>query len=140
MHTMKRSGVLGILGAVLLLTAGLAAQAAAEDPPKKGENEKPLALPGTYWRLLSLTGKGEKITDADNPADVEFTKDGKWGILHYGGMREAGTYAVKGDRVVMKSEDGSTYQDAKMTWKPGTEILELDSGKYLMRLKRVKQK
>src|SRR5438876_287883 len=94
--------------------------------------DKPPELAGTYWQLLSLTEKKEKITDAKNPADVEFLKDGKWGILHYGGRREAGTYQVKGDRVVMKTEDGAVYQDAKMTWKSATNILELDSGEYLM--------
>jgi hypothetical protein len=103
----------------------------AADPP---------ALPGTYWQLLSLTEKGEKITDAQNPADVEFLKDGKWGVLHYGGTREAGTYKVEGDRLVMKSEDGTVYQDAKMTWKADPKILELNSGKYLMRLRMTKPK
>jgi hypothetical protein len=93
------------------------------------------ALPGTHWELLSLTGKGEKITDAQNPADVEFLKDGKWGILHYGGRREAGTYLVKGDRLVMKTDDGDIYADSKMTYKPESKILELDSGDYLMRLR-----
>jgi hypothetical protein len=102
--------------------------------------DKPPPLPGTYWQLLSLTEKGEKITDAQNPADVEFLKDGKWGILHYGGRREAGTYEVKGDRLVMKNETGDLYIDAKMTWKPDGKVLELDSGKYLMRLRLTKPK
>lgn len=93
------------------------------------------ALPGTNWHLLSLTTKKEKIVDAQNPADVEFLKSGEWGILHYGGRREAGKYTVKGDRLVMKTEDGEVYQDAKMTWKSESQILELDSGDYLMRLK-----
>lgn len=102
--------------------------------------EKAPALPGTYWQLLSLTAKDEKITDAKNPADVEFLKNGKWGILHYGGRREAGTYEVKGERLTMKTEDGEIYQDAKMGWKAADKILELDSGKYLMRLRLTKPK
>ena len=102
--------------------------------------DMPPALPGTYWQLLSLTEKGEKITDAKNPADVEFLKNGKWGILHYGGRREAGTYKVTGSRLIMKTEDGSTYQNAKMTWKAKEGILELNSGKYLMRLRKIKPK
>ncbi|MCE9562292.1 MAG: pentapeptide repeat-containing protein [Planctomycetes bacterium] len=110
------------------------------DAPMVGAKENPLEITGTYWRLLSLTGKGEKITDADNPADVEFTKDGKWGILHYGGMREAGTYKVKDGHLVMTGEDGVPYFNAKMTSKPESELLELDDGKLLMRLKRVKPK
>jgi hypothetical protein len=109
-----------------------------DKPPKEGE--KPLDLAGTYWQLLSLTAKGEKPTDASNPADVEFLKDGKWGVLHSGGRREAGTYKVKDGRLVMTGEDKAPYFDAKMTWKPDTNMLELDDGKYLMRLKRVKPK
>ncbi|MFO0803269.1 MAG: pentapeptide repeat-containing protein [Gemmataceae bacterium] len=111
-----------------------------EPKPRPQAGEKALELAGTYWQLLSLTAKGEKITDADNPADVEFTKDGKWGILSGGGMRIAGTYAVKGERLVMTSEDGEVYLDAKMAWKPDTGHLELDTGKLLMRLKRIKPK
>lgn len=110
------------------------------DPRSALAAEQPPALPGTYWGLLSLTSKGEKITDAQNPADVEFTKDSKWGILHYGGRREAGTYQVKGDRLIMKTEDGEAYIDAKMSWTPGRGILELDSGQYLMRLRLTKPK
>lgn len=105
-----------------------------------GAADKLPTLPGTYWQLLSLTEKSEKITDATNPADVEFLKDGKWGILHYGGRREAGTYEVKAERLIMKTEDGEVYQNAKMTWKPAEKILELDSGKYLMRLRATKPK
>jgi len=92
-------------------------------------------LPGTYWQLLSLTTKSEKIVDAQNPADVEFLKDGTWGVLHYGGRREAGTYTVKGNQLLMKTEDGEVYLNAKMTWKAETRILELQDGDYLMRLR-----
>ena len=56
------------------------------------------------------------------------------------GCREAGTYEVKGDRLIMKTEDGEVYQNAKMTWKPAEKTLELDSGKYLMRLRANKPK
>ena len=123
--------------AAVVVTAALALGLA---PGRAASQEKPPALQGTYWQLLSLTEKGEKVTDAQNPADVEFLKDGKWGILHYGGRREAGTYQVQGDRLIMKTEDGAPYQDAKMTWKSATGVLELDSGKYLMRLRRIKPK
>jgi hypothetical protein len=121
----------GLLAALLCLQLSVS--------PGFGQEKAP-SLGGTYWRLLSLTEKGEKITDADNPADVEFLKDGKWGILHYGGRREAGTYEVKNDRLIMKTEDGEIYQNAKMTWKPADKLLELDSGKYLMRLRAHKPK
>src|SRR5207253_1567143 len=102
--------------------------------------QKPPALPGTHWHLLSLTGKGEKITDAQNPADVEFLKDGKWGILHYGGSREAGTFQVTANRLVMKNETGELYFDGKMTWKPDTKTLEVNSGQDLMRLRQFQPK
>ena len=97
-------------------------------------------LPGTNWGLLSLTEKGEKITDAQTPAHVEFLKDGRWTILHYGGRLEGGTYKVNGDRLVMKTEDGAVYEDARMTFRAETRILELDSGKYLRRLRLLKSK
>ena len=73
-------------------------------------------------------------------ADVEFLKDGTWGILHYAGRREAGRYQVQGNRLIMKTDDGAVYQDAKMTWKAAAGILELDSGAYLMRLRQLKAK
>ena len=104
------------------------------------DDDKAPALPGTYWQLLSLTKKGEKIKDAQNPADVEFLKGGKWGILHYGGRREAGSYVVKADRLTMKTEDGEVYMDAKMAWAEG-KILQLESSDgYLMRLRLAKTK
>jgi hypothetical protein len=97
------------------------------------------SLPGTNWQLLSLTDKGQPIKDAQNPADVEFLKDGTWGILHYGGRREAGKYRVQGERLIMLTDDGETYNDARMIWKPAEQVLELDSGTDLMRL-RVQEK
>ena len=101
--------------------------------------DKPVpSLPGTNWQLLSMTKKGEAIKDAMNPADVEFTRDGKWGVLHYGGLREAGTYVVAKNRIVMKMEDGEVYMDASLTWKPAEELLELQEKEYLMRLRKQK--
>ena len=97
-------------------------------------------LPGTYWQLLSLTDKGEPIKDAQNPADVEFLKNGKWGVLHYGGRREEGTYRVEGERLIMLTVDGDTYCNAQMKWKAAEQILELDSGDYLMRLRVVQKR
>jgi len=97
------------------------------------------SLPGTNWQLLSLTDKGKPIKDAQNPADVEFLKDGTWGILHYGGRREAGKYRIQGERLIMLTDDGETYNDARMIWKPAEQVLELDSGTDLMRL-RVQEK
>ena len=121
-----------IVAFVIALAAGLILPVAAAD--------KPPELAGTHWQLLSLTEKGEKITDAQTPAQVEFTRQGKWGIAHYTGIKEGGTWKVQGDRLIMTSDDGTTYQDGKMAWKASTGILEIDSGKYLMRLRRLKEK
>lgn len=106
-------------------------------PPNPGNNAG-ISLPGTYWQLLSMTQPREKITDASNPADVEYLKDGKWGVLHYGGRREAGTYTVTGDRLMMKTEDKAEYHSGQMRWNPSTRILEIDSGNWLMRLRRIR--
>ena len=114
----------------LVLTAPLAALAAPEPMPT--------SIPGTYWSLLSLTAKGEKPVDAQNPADVELTKKGGWGILHYGGHREAGSYTIKGDRMIWKSEDGSIYGDFKIVWKKNERILELHTNTDIMRLRFLK--
>lgn len=93
------------------------------------------SLPGTYWQLISLTKKGEAIKDAQNPADVEFLADGKWGVLHYGGRREAGTYVVKGDHLTMKTEDGEEYMAGSMVLTKD-KILEIRSSDgWLMRLR-----
>jgi hypothetical protein len=61
-----------------------------------------------------LTDKGQPNKDAQSPADVEFLNDGTWGILHYGGRREAGKYRVQGERLIMLTDDGETYNDARM--------------------------
>ena len=67
---------------------------------KKATAEE-LKMEGTHWGLLSLTSKGEKIKDAETPASVDFTKDGKWTVLHYTGRLEGGTYQVKDGRLSM---------------------------------------
>ena len=90
-------------------------------------------IPGSYWSLISMTKKGEAVKDGSNPPDVEFCKSGDWGILHYGGRREAGTYQVTGNRLVMKYEDGSLYGDYTMT--QNGNILTLDDGEYVLRLR-----
>ncbi|MCE9604655.1 MAG: hypothetical protein K8U03_07095 [Planctomycetia bacterium] len=71
---------------------------------------------------------------------MEFLTNGTWGILHYGGRREAGKYTVEGKRLIMVNDDGETYNNAEMRWKATEGILELDSGEDLMRLRLVKPK
>jgi len=94
----------------------------------------PSSLAGTYWNVMSMTEKGEteKKSDAPGP-DVEFCRDGKWGMLHYGGAREAGTYQTQGDRVIMKMEDGSLFGNFQIK-RNGNEMT-LDDGKYVLRMK-----
>ena len=91
-------------------------------------------LAGTYWSLLSITTKGEQEKeDKTAPPDVEFCRNGTWGMLHYGGAREAGKYQIKGDRIIMKTEDGGIYGDFQIQRK-GND-LRLDDGKNVMHLK-----
>ena len=102
--------------------------------------DAPPALPGTDWQLLSLTSGGEPIKDAENPADVQFLKSGEWSVLHYGGFLQGGKYSVAGDKLTMNSEDGSVYMDGKMNYKAAEQVLEINDGTYLMRLRRQKAK
>jgi hypothetical protein len=83
---------------------------------------------------------GEPIRDAENPADVQFLKSGEWSVLHYGGFLQCGKYSVAGDKLTMNSEDGSVYMDGKMNYKAAEQILEINDGTYLMRLRRMKAK
>lgn len=96
----------------------------------------PATLAGTYWNMTSMTTKGEteKKSDAPGP-DVEFCRDGKWGMLHYGGAREAGTYQMQGGRLIMKMEDGSLFGNFQIK-RNGNEMT-LDDGKYLLRMKYI---
>jgi hypothetical protein len=93
-------------------------------------------LVGTYWNVMSMTTKGETERKSDAPGpDVEFCKNGKWGMLHYGGAREAGTYQIQGDRVIMKMEDGSLFGNFQIK-RNGNEMT-LDDGKYVLRMKYI---
>jgi len=106
----------------------------ATDSARAQEGKAP-ALPGTYWQLISLTKKGDAIKDAQNPADVEFLEDGNWGVLHYGGRREAGKYVVKGDQLTMKFEEGEIYMEGTMVMAKD-KVLEIRSSDgWLMRLR-----
>lgn len=116
------------------LLAEMNTQVAQAPAAAATQGAAPASLAGTYWNLTSMTTKGEteKKTGAPGP-DVEFCRDGKWGMLHYGGAREAGTYQVQGGRLVMKMEDGSLYGDFQIK-RNGNEMT-LDDGKYVLRLK-----
>jgi hypothetical protein len=82
---------------------------------------------------MSMTTKGETEKESGSPPDVEFCRNGNWGMLHYGGAREAGKYQVQGSRLIMKMEDGSLYGNFQIK-RNGNEMI-LDDGKYVLRLK-----
>jgi hypothetical protein len=90
-------------------------------------------ISGTYWSFISMTKRGEAVRETQNPPDFEFCKTGEWGLLHYGGAREAGSYQVRGNRMVMKNEDGTLYGDYRMS--QSGNILTLDDGEYVLRLR-----
>lgn len=108
------------------------AGAADKNPPMDAATNLP-AMGGTHWGLLSLTETGEKIKDAENPADYQFYKSGKFTVLHYGGTMQGGTYAVKDEKLKMTFDGGEVYIDGKMTLKGN--VLEVNDGKWLMRLR-----
>lgn len=95
----------------------------------------PTSLPGTYWQLLSMTKKGQAVKELSARPDVEFCRSGEWGILHYGGRREAGSYKVTGNRLVMRYEGGELYGNYRIA-RQGN-IMELDDGEYVLRLRYV---
>ena len=90
-------------------------------------------LAGTSWDLLSMTQKGEKERVNQTTPNVQFCRDGSWGILHYGGNAEGGKYQQQGNRIVMKTSDGELYGDFQIK-RNGNELI-LDDGKWVMRLK-----
>ncbi len=90
-------------------------------------------LPGTTWALIARGKKGETVKEVATPPNVEFCKNGKWWVYHYGGRFESGSYKVQGNRLVMKNEVGSFGSDYQM--KQDGSILELDDGENVFHLK-----
>lgn len=142
---MQRYSKVGILALVLFsCSAMLSGISCGQDKntspkPRANDNTAPTSssapenLAGTYWSLMSMTTKGETEKESGSPPDVEFCRNGSWGMLHYGGAREAGTYQVQRGRLIMKMEDGSLYGDFQIK-RNGDEMI-LDDGKYVLRLK-----
>lgn len=136
----------GVVTLAVIVGAGPAAAAHSKSgrSPGRQANVASVSLPtsaatslaGTYWQLLSMTKKGETPEDSSAPPDVEFCRNGEWGILHYGGRREAGTYQMAGNRVVMKYEDGELYGNYSIT-RTGN-MMVLDDGEYVLRLRSAK--
>jgi hypothetical protein len=110
--TRKTRGGLGEPDASVSLTAGV--------------------IVNTAWSLLSMTASGATEKPIKNPSDVRFC-DGRWMIRHADGTRQSGTYQLEGNRLIMKSADGSLFSDSEMK-QDGNEMT-LDDGKYVLRLK-----
>ena len=135
--------VAGVVAAAVFIGSSPAASAHSESGTSPGRSSNVASvslrtsaaesLAGTYWQLLSMTKKGDTPKESSAPPDVEFCKNGEWGILHYGGRREAGTYQMTGNRVVMKYEDGELYGNYRMTRTGNTMVL--DDGEYVLRLR-----
>jgi len=119
---------------ILAIAAIICSFSSAADtkPPMDSATNLPV-IGGTHWGLLSLTEPGEKIKDAQNPADYQFYKSGKFSILHYGGSMQGGTYTVKDGKLKMTFEGGEVYMDGNMTLKGN--VLDVSDGKWLMRLR-----
>ena len=132
--------VAGVVTLAVTMGSGPAAAARSESGKSTGRTSNvasvslrtsaATSLAGTYWQLLSMTKKGETPKDSSAPPDVEFCRNGEWGILHYGGRREAGTYQMAGNRVVMKYEDGELYGNYSIT-RTGN-MMVLDDGEYVL--------
>ena len=91
------------------------------------------SLANTAWYLTSMTATGASEKPLKTPSDVRFCDDGGWVVHFADGTKESGTYKVEGDRLIMKSDDGSLFSDCKID-QNGNDIT-LDDGKYLLRLK-----
>lgn len=144
---MRRHSKVGIIALVLFSSAMLSAVSCGQSMNNRQSSNEPGRdtkgspssssasedLGGTYWSLMSMTTKGETEKESGSPPDVEFCRNGSWGMLHYGGAREAGTYQVQGSRLIMKMEDGSLYGNFQV--KRNGNDMTLDDGKYVLRLK-----
>lgn len=91
------------------------------------------SLANTAWGLTSMTAAGATEKPLETPSDVRFCDDGGWVIHHADGTKQSGTYQLKSDRLIMKTDDGSLFSDCKIN-QSGDEMT-LDDGKYVLRLK-----
>ena len=91
------------------------------------------AMANTGWFLTSMTVSGATDKPLKTPQDVRFCDDGGWVIHFADGSKQNGTYELKEDQLIMKSNDGSLFSDCKMT-QNGDE-LTLHDGNYVLHLK-----
>lgn len=97
-------------------------------------------IPGTGWDMISIGKRGEPPSEAKSVYQCfSFSKDGRWSVTRYGlTAGQMGTYKVQGNRLIMtNSLNGEIFGNYAMNWKSGENIMELDDGKWNLRLKLV---
>jgi len=97
-------------------------------------------IPGTGWDMMTIGKRGEAPSVAQSFAQsFSFSKDGRWSVTRYGlAAGQMGTYKVQGNRLIMtNSLNGEIFGNYAMNWKAGENIMELDDGKWVLRLKHV---
>jgi hypothetical protein len=97
-------------------------------------------IPGTGWDMMSIGKHGEAPSVAQSFAQsFAFSKDGRWSVARYGlAAGQMGTYKIQGNRLIMtNSLNGEIFGNYAMNWKAGENLMELDDGKWILRLKHV---
>lgn len=97
-------------------------------------------IPGTGWDMMSIGKRGEAPSVAKSFAQsFAFSKDGRWSVARYGlAAGQMGTYKVQGNKLIMtNSLNGEIFGNYTMSWKPGENMMELDDGKWILRMKHV---
>ena len=93
-------------------------------------------IPGTGWNMLSIGKRGENPTTAKSAYQTfSFSKDGRWSITHYSlAAGQIGTYKVQGNHLVMTNNLDGNVSNYTMNWKANENIMELDDGKWVLRM------
>jgi hypothetical protein len=96
-------------------------------------------LVSTNWSEISLTKKGEQEYQAGTYPNLQFCRDGSWAIHSYGGSDQyelqGGKYQIRGNRVIMNNEDGSSFGDFHLTSRTEEELVLESTDGYVLRLK-----
>lgn len=97
-------------------------------------------IPGTGWDMMSIGKHGEAPSVAKSFAQsFSFSKDGRWSVARYGlAAGQMGTYKVQGNRLILtNSLNGEIFGNYAMSWNASDNMMELDDGKWIMRMKHV---
>lgn len=122
------------------LGGGMQKAANADGTVKTQLNNGVPNIPGTGWDMMSIGKHGEAPTTAKSFAQsFSFSKDGRWSVARYGlAAGQMGTYKIQGNRLVMtNSLNGEIFGNYAMNWKAGENMMELDDGKWILRMKHV---